>query len=214
MSCSRSCCACSRRASSSGSARRRRAGQRADHLGDQCRPQRRGRGRAIPAGPAFPAEHDRDSSAAAARSARRHSAAGEALPAAARAALSQARSPASIPAAMQTLLDHRWPGNMRELDHAVERAVLMAQGPTIRTGDLGLRVDGGATARIEDMSLEEVEGVPDQEGHGPLRQCQPGRQGPRPVRRARSIGACSGTACKVRVPDRRDWSGSRKLARC
>ena len=61
------------------------------------------------------------------------------------------------PAAMQVLIDHRWPGNVRELDHAVERAVLMAQGPTIRAGDLGLRVDGGSTARLEDMSLEDVE---------------------------------------------------------
>jgi DNA-binding NtrC family response regulator len=61
------------------------------------------------------------------------------------------------PGAMQQLLDHRWPGNVRELDHAIERAVLMATGNTIRTQDLGLRVDGGGAARIEDMSLEDVE---------------------------------------------------------
>jgi DNA-binding NtrC family response regulator len=61
------------------------------------------------------------------------------------------------PAAMQILMDHRWPGNVREMDHSVERAVLMAQGPTLRSGDLGLRVDGGSTSRLEDMSLEEVE---------------------------------------------------------
>ena len=61
------------------------------------------------------------------------------------------------PAAMQLLMDHRWPGNVRELDHAVERAVLMSQGNTIRTTDLGLRTDGTSTARLEDMSLEEVE---------------------------------------------------------
>lgn len=61
------------------------------------------------------------------------------------------------PAAMQMLLDHRWPGNVRELDHAVERSVLMAQGNTIRTTDLGLRIEGTSAARLEDMSLEEVE---------------------------------------------------------
>lgn len=61
------------------------------------------------------------------------------------------------PAAMQVLLDHRWPGNVRELDHAVERAVLMSQANTIRATDLGLRTEGGGTARLEDMSLEEVE---------------------------------------------------------
>jgi DNA-binding NtrC family response regulator len=61
------------------------------------------------------------------------------------------------PAAMQVLMDHRWPGNVREMDHSVERAVLMSQGPTLRASDLGLRVEGGSTARLEDMSLEEVE---------------------------------------------------------
>jgi DNA-binding NtrC family response regulator len=62
------------------------------------------------------------------------------------------------PAAMQLLLDHAWPGNVRELDHAVERAILMAQEDVIRARDLGLRTSKEATARIEDMSLEEVEG--------------------------------------------------------
>ena len=61
-------------------------------------------------------------------------------------------------AALQALLDHPWPGNIRELDHAVERGVLMAQAATIRLGELGLRIDREATSRIEDMSLEEVEG--------------------------------------------------------
>src|SRR2546427_6226732 len=60
--------------------------------------------------------------------------------------------------ALQALLDHPWPGNIRELDHAVERGVLMAQGSTIRLGELGLRIDRDSTSRIEDMSLEEVEG--------------------------------------------------------
>src|SRR6266545_1255725 len=61
-------------------------------------------------------------------------------------------------AALQALLDHPWPGNIRELDHAVERGVLMAQGSTIRLGELGLRIDRDSTSRMEDMSLEEVEG--------------------------------------------------------
>ena len=61
-------------------------------------------------------------------------------------------------AALQALLDHPWPGNIRELDHAVERGVLMAQGSTIRLGELGLRIDRDSSSRMEDMSLEEVEG--------------------------------------------------------
>jgi len=60
--------------------------------------------------------------------------------------------------ALQAMLDHPWPGNIRELDHAVERGVLMAPGSTIRIGELGLRIDRDSTSRIEDMSLEDVEG--------------------------------------------------------
>jgi DNA-binding NtrC family response regulator len=61
------------------------------------------------------------------------------------------------PAAMQALLDHPWPGNIRELDHAVERSVLMAQGDTVKAGDLGLRQSREGAPRLEEMSLEEVE---------------------------------------------------------
>jgi DNA-binding NtrC family response regulator len=61
------------------------------------------------------------------------------------------------PAALQLLLDHRWPGNVREIDHAIERAVLMAQGSVVRASDLGLRVEGMPSGRLEDMSLEDVE---------------------------------------------------------
>ena len=59
---------------------------------------------------------------------------------------------------MQALLDHSWPGNIRELDHAIERAVLLASGPAVRGGDLGLRAGGAdGERRLEDLPLEEVE---------------------------------------------------------
>ena len=59
---------------------------------------------------------------------------------------------------MQSLLEHSWPGNIRELDHAIERAVLLSQGELVRAGDLGLRSSLPGTApRIEDLTLEEVE---------------------------------------------------------
>src|SRR6266571_461852 len=60
-------------------------------------------------------------------------------------------------AAMQALLAHPWPGNVRELDHVVERAVLMAQGNVVTAPDLGLKGGREGPARLEDMSLEEVE---------------------------------------------------------
>src|SRR5579883_1641857 len=61
------------------------------------------------------------------------------------------------PAAMQALLDHPWQGNVRELNHVVERAVLMAQGRLIHSGDLALRSSSSGPVRLEEMSLEEVE---------------------------------------------------------
>jgi DNA-binding NtrC family response regulator len=59
--------------------------------------------------------------------------------------------------AMQALLKHSWPGNVRELDHVIERAVLMASGPTLEPRDLGLQSGREVSRRLEDMSLEEVE---------------------------------------------------------
>jgi DNA-binding NtrC family response regulator len=60
------------------------------------------------------------------------------------------------PEALLTLETHPWPGNVRELDHTLERAVLMAQGNSIRNADLGLRGSGPAP-RLEELPLEEVE---------------------------------------------------------
>ncbi|MGQ0642577.1 MAG: sigma-54-dependent transcriptional regulator, partial [Gemmatimonadaceae bacterium] len=45
--------------------------------------------------------------------------------------------------ASQALLDYSWPGNIRELGHAIERAVLLASGDQLRAADLGLRGPGG-----------------------------------------------------------------------
>jgi DNA-binding NtrC family response regulator len=60
--------------------------------------------------------------------------------------------------AMQSLLGFPWPGNIRELDHAIERAVLMAQGERVKAKDLGLRMPSDETpTSLEDMNLEEVE---------------------------------------------------------
>src|SRR6202035_3055805 len=60
-------------------------------------------------------------------------------------------------AARERLLQHRFPGNVRELDHIVERAVLMAQDRQIRAADLGLTTGPAESRNVEDMSLEEVE---------------------------------------------------------
>jgi DNA-binding NtrC family response regulator len=59
--------------------------------------------------------------------------------------------------ARDRLLQHLFPGNVRELDHVIERAVLMARSPQIKAADLGLTTAGGESKSLEDMSLEEVE---------------------------------------------------------
>src|SRR3954462_15885945 len=61
--------------------------------------------------------------------------------------------------AMQQLLEHPWPGNIRELGHAIERAVLLAHGDTVRAADLALRSPSAATSKLEDLPLEDVERV-------------------------------------------------------
>ncbi|HYC50316.1 MAG TPA: sigma-54 dependent transcriptional regulator [Gemmatimonadaceae bacterium] len=61
------------------------------------------------------------------------------------------------PAAMQQMLEHPWPGNIRELGHSVERAVLLAIGDTVRASDLALRAPSGVSAKLEDLPLEDVE---------------------------------------------------------
>jgi DNA-binding NtrC family response regulator len=59
--------------------------------------------------------------------------------------------------AMQLLLDNPWQGNVRELNHVIERAVLMAQESQIKPADLALRSAREGSPRLEDMSIEEVE---------------------------------------------------------
>jgi DNA-binding NtrC family response regulator len=59
--------------------------------------------------------------------------------------------------ARDRLMQHSYPGNVRELDHVIERAVLMARDPQIKAADFGLTTAGGESKSLEDMSLEEVE---------------------------------------------------------
>jgi DNA-binding NtrC family response regulator len=59
--------------------------------------------------------------------------------------------------ALQAMQEHAWQGNVRELNHVVERAVLMAQGNCIKAADLALRAGPSAAPKLEDMSLEDVE---------------------------------------------------------
>ena len=50
------------------------------------------------------------------------------------------KEPVFAPEAMEKLLTHSWPGNIRELENAVERACVTARGSTIQPEDLPLEV--------------------------------------------------------------------------
>ena len=50
------------------------------------------------------------------------------------------------PEALAALTRHSWPGNVRQLENAVERAVLLARGPVVLVEDLGL--DGAAAGHF------------------------------------------------------------------
>ena len=60
-------------------------------------------------------------------------------------------------AALRSLTNHAWPGNIRELNHVVERAVLMAQTGWVRAGDLGFQENTNPALALEEMNLEDVE---------------------------------------------------------
>ncbi len=69
------------------------------------------------------------------------------------------------PGALQILTSYRWPGNIRELENAIERAVLLAEGETITAEDLNLfftpepskDTDSYITLPPEGIRLEEAE---------------------------------------------------------
>src|SRR5207244_2305324 len=50
-------------------------------------------------------------------------------------------------------------GNVRKLDHTIERAVLMAEETVVRTRDLGLGAAADGATPLDQMSLEDVERV-------------------------------------------------------
>ena len=58
--------------------------------------------------------------------------------------------------AMQVLVNYAWPGNIRELENALERAVVVTETDEIRTGDLPLTLAAHTADLNRDWSLERV----------------------------------------------------------
>jgi DNA-binding NtrC family response regulator len=64
------------------------------------------------------------------------------------------------PALLQALIAHDWPGNVRALRHAAERAVIMAEGDNYRTDDFSLPSRGQAAAvgdSSDTLNLDQLE---------------------------------------------------------
>jgi sigma-54 specific flagellar transcriptional regulator A len=65
--------------------------------------------------------------------------------------------------AMRTLCEYSWPGNVRALENAVERAVLLSVGPMISLEDLPSKIRSGSERPSQSMpverDLEAVSGV-------------------------------------------------------
>jgi DNA-binding NtrC family response regulator len=61
--------------------------------------------------------------------------------------------------ALQSLLQYSWPGNIRELEHTLERAVLMCRADQIQPADLGLGLQRPQAQNLEELSLESVETI-------------------------------------------------------
>lgn len=61
---------------------------------------------------------------------------------------------ALAPDAVRALSRHRWPGNIRELQNRIQRAVIMAEGNRLTAADLELAGTGGETGGI--LTLKEA----------------------------------------------------------
>ena len=91
---------------------------------------KRGRRGPVPRGPLLPDQRHPDRAAAAARAARGHPAARRALPGEVRRADGEADLRRSRTRRWSCCVQHDWPGNIRELENVIERAVALEATPS------------------------------------------------------------------------------------
>jgi DNA-binding NtrC family response regulator len=63
------------------------------------------------------------------------------------------------PSAMQQLLQYSWPGNVREFEHSIERALLLCGGEEIEPTNLAIGGTRPAASSLENMSIDEMEAM-------------------------------------------------------
>lgn len=76
------------------------------------------------------------------------------------------------PAAMELLQRYSWPGNIRELQHAIERAIIMAEGNELDTRDFFFlsakpaseKVQSSPTLNLDDMERSTIQRAIDKNG--------------------------------------------------
>lgn len=61
------------------------------------------------------------------------------------------------PTTLKKLEKYHWPGNIRELQHAVERAVIMSDSNIIQPSDFSFSLPESRSSEKQDINLEEVE---------------------------------------------------------
>jgi DNA-binding NtrC family response regulator len=61
--------------------------------------------------------------------------------------------------AMQALQRYRWPGNVREMQNVIERAVLLGKGPVIGVEDLPGNVSSGGNVNVEPLGNRNLKQV-------------------------------------------------------
>lgn len=61
------------------------------------------------------------------------------------------------PCARRALESYAWPGNIREMQHVVERAALLASGDTVWERDLQLAASGSPVSKCVEMTMDQAE---------------------------------------------------------
>jgi transcriptional regulator with GAF, ATPase, and Fis domain len=57
---------------------------------------------------------------------------------------------------MEALTGYEWPGNIRELENIIERALILSRGPSLEYGDW-LPVEKKSSAKLVQQKLQDVE---------------------------------------------------------